>query len=97
MEEERLCIACGADLVGPFQPRITLTRPAPPAGPGPETRIAASSWICPGCGLLHWYAPNEDLEKLLALLPGVDATATPGASYERRSQVLRMLRRVRRM
>ena len=98
MEEERLCTACGAELAGPFQPRITLTHAAPGQEPGQEVKIAAHSWICPGCSLVHWYAAEEDMEKLLELVPASDIEMPrPGLSYERRTQVLRMLRRVRRM
>ena len=97
MDDERLCIACGAGLAGPFQPKITLNRRTEKEEPEP-TRILAHAWICVGCGLVHWYTGDEDLAKL----PDADVTiepleAKPGQGYERRSQMLRMLRRVRRM
>lgn len=100
MDEPRLCIDCRADLVGPFRPRITLTRaPADPEGDQEPLTVAAQAWICPACGLLHWVAEDEALDRLLALSAegAEDEVATPDASYERRAQMLRMLRRVRRM
>lgn len=101
MDEERLCTACRASLAGPFGPRITLAHAAG-EGKDKELRISAQAWICPGCGLVHWYAADEDLDRLLDALPGEETAGEPGAfkpgsSYERRSQMLRMLRRVRRM
>jgi uncharacterized protein with PIN domain len=99
MEEERRCIACGAEVIGPFQPKISLTKTVSAEGSDQEKlSVAARCWICPGCGLLHWYTEDEDLEKLLEVaLAEQEVAATPGTSYERRSQMLRMLRRVRRM
>jgi hypothetical protein len=100
MDEDRLCTACRASLVGPFQPRITLTHGAG-EGEEQELKVSARSWICPGCGLVHWYARDEDLDKLLDVLSEDQAVgaagAKPDSSYERRSQMLRMLRQVRRM
>jgi hypothetical protein len=48
--------------------------------------------------LVHWYADDQDLAKLQQLdaveeLEGVE----PGSSYERRAQMQRMLRKVRRI
>jgi hypothetical protein len=99
MEEERRCIACGAGVIGPFQPRISLTKIVSAEGSDQEKMsVAARSWICPGCGLIQWYAEDEDLDKLLEVaLAEQEFEAKPGSSYERRSQMLRMLRRVRRM
>jgi hypothetical protein len=99
MEEERQCIACGAEVIGPFQPRISLTKIISAEELDQEKlSVTARSWICPGCGLVQWYAKDEDLEKLLEMtLAGQEFSAKPGSSYERRSQMLRMLRRVRRM
>ncbi|MFN2224746.1 MAG: hypothetical protein ACK2UY_00530 [Anaerolineae bacterium] len=98
MDEDRLCTACRASLAGPFEPRITLSHPAG-EGEERELKVSARSWICPGCGLVHWYARDEDLDKLLEALPEDDEVGAikPASSYERRSQMLRMLRRVRRI
>jgi hypothetical protein len=99
MERDRVCIACGAHLSGPFQPQIDLTF-APPAEESEQAslKVSARSWICPGCGLVHWYARDEDLDSLLEVaLAGEPIEAEPGVGYERRMQMLRMLRRVRRM
>jgi hypothetical protein len=100
MDESRLCIDCRADLVGPFRPRITLTRPpaAQEADQAPLT-VGAQAWICPACGLLHWYAEDEALDQLLRLVDegAAEEASTPGSNYERRAQMLRLLRRVRRM
>jgi hypothetical protein len=73
-----------------------LTKTVPEQEPEQEVTLVARAWVCPGCGLVHWYA--QDLE----ILEGVTGTADdlapkPGSSYERRMQVLRMLRRMRRM
>jgi hypothetical protein len=99
MDEARLCIACGTNLTGPFQPGITLTQVLPAEGTDEEKlMMEAGSWICPVCGLVHWYVEDQDRERLLeavAASGGLDAK--PGASYERRTQMVRMLRRVRRM
>jgi uncharacterized protein with PIN domain len=99
MEEERRCIACGAEVIGPFQPKISVTKAVSAEGSDQEElAVAVRSWICPGCGLVQWYAEDEDLDKLLEMaLAGQEFAAKPGSSYERRSQMLRMLRRVRRM
>ena len=54
--------------------------------------------VCPGCGLAHWYAQEQDPEELEGVAgTEEDLAPKPGSSYERRMQVLRMLRRVRRM
>jgi hypothetical protein len=119
MEEERLCIACGAGLVGPFEPSLHLAGEVPEApvseaeAPGPDApelaasetdagrermQVSAYSWICPGCGLVQWYVQEQTLEELLEMtVDGLGATAQPDTSYERRSRMLRMLRRVQRM
>ena len=99
MEEERRCIACDAQVLGPFKPKISLTKAASAEGADQEKpSVTARSWICPGCGLVHWYAADEDLDRLLEMaLAEQEFAAKPGTSYERRSQMLRMLRRVRRM
>ena len=94
-EEQRNCIACDVALVGPFQPKIALTLPA--EEPGQEApKVSAYSWICPDCGLVHWYA--EGVTGLPAPIPADEAEAPrPDSSYQRRTQMLRMLRRVKRM
>jgi len=101
MDEERLCTTCRANLAGPFQPRITLSHPAGEGG-DKELKVSARAWICPGCGLVHWYAGDDDLDKLLEAVSEDEmvietGAINPGSSYERRSQMRRMLRRVRRM
>jgi uncharacterized protein with PIN domain len=99
MEEERRCIACSAEVIGPFQPEISVTKAVLAEGSDQEElSVTARSWICPGCGLVQWYAEDEDLDRLLEMaLAEQEFAAKPGTSYERRSQMLRMLRRVRRM
>jgi hypothetical protein len=98
MEESRPCSACGAYLLGPFQPKIALTQmPSAEEPEGEKVTVAARAWICPGCGLVHWYAEDEDLAKLPMVDLADETSPKPGTSYERRSQMLRMLRRVRRM
>ena len=99
MEVQQRCSACGAILVGAFQPQITLTETA--SGEGAEQEpleVRARARVCVGCGLVHWYVAGEALEQLQGV-SGYDEQEPPrpGASYERRTQVLRMLRRVRRM
>ncbi len=97
MDEPRTCIACGADLAGPFRPEITLTC-TPEERKEEKVTVAARAWICPGCGLVHWYADGESLDKILDLVVSEEAlNARPDISYERRTQVLQMLRHVRRM
>jgi hypothetical protein len=92
---EQACIACGAGLIGPFQPKIKLTHPEPQEEP---LAVAAYAWICPGCGLVHWYAGEGDVERLREERPESESLgATPGEGYERRTQMQRMLRRVRRI
>ncbi len=96
-DEPRTCIACGAGLGGPFRPRITLTHAAAEGGQK-EVTVTARAWICPGCGLVHWYADDESLDRVLDLVTGDEPLAArPDISYERRTQMLQMLRRVRRM
>jgi uncharacterized protein with PIN domain len=99
MEEERRCIACGAGVIGPFQPEISVTKAVSVEESDQEKlTVTAHCWICPGCGLAQWYAGDEDLDRLLEMaLAEQEFAAKPGSSYERRSQMLRMLRRVRRM
>jgi hypothetical protein len=99
MEETRMCTACETELVGPFRPKIALTKELPAGESDHETlTVEAFSWICPGCGLVHWYADEQNLDQVLAVASSDEApAASPGTSYERRMQMLRMLRRVRRM
>ena len=99
MENERICIACSANLAGPLQPKISLAQ-VPPAEESEQktSKVKAHAWLCLECGLVHWYAVDEDLVKLAAVADADEAVAAkPGMSYERRAQMLRMLRRVRRM
>lgn len=99
MEEDRLCVACGARLTGPFHPEVSLAQEPPVEESEQQAlEVAARSWICPGCGLVHWYIKDRDLDNLLDIAAAEEsADASPGKSYERRTQMLRMLRRVRRM
>ena len=98
MEENRQCSGCGTALVGPFEPELRLTRTTAEGEPGQEVTVLAHAWICPGCGLAHWYTQGQDLEQLESITRVAEESAPkPGTSYERRMQVLRMLRRVRRM
>jgi hypothetical protein len=98
MEEKRQCSACDKAMVGPFEPELSLIMPAPEEGPGQDATAVIRAWICPGCGLAQWYAQEQDLEQLADIAQAIEELEPkPGASYERRMQVLRMLRRVRRM
>ena len=94
MGEKWHCSTCDTTLVGPFEPELSLTKQEQEQ----EVTVLARAWICPGCGLAHWYAQGPDLEQLENIASvAEELTPKPGASYERRMQVLRMLRRVRRM
>ena len=95
MNEERQCTVCGAGLVGPMAPRITLSYPAS----GEEAaKLEARAWVCAACGLVYWYGEEASLARLQDSTGEVGEVApVPGSSYERRTQVLRMLRRVRRL
>ena len=98
MEEERQCTACGTVLAGPFEPGLSLVKTVLGQEPEQEVTVVARAWVCPGCGLVHWYAQEQDLEELEGVAgTEEDLAPKPGSSYERRMQVLRMLRRVRRM
>ena len=99
MEEQRQCSACNAILAGPFEPKMTLSQ-APPNEESDEDglELRAGSWVCAGCGLVHWFAEGEGLKQLRGSAVDDELRAPqPASSYERRAQVLRMLRRVRRM
>jgi hypothetical protein len=94
----RQCAACGAALVGPLEPGLSLASTVPEQGPEQDTTVIAHAWVCSRCGLVLWYAREQDLESLAASEDLEEELAPrPGVSYERRTQVLRMLRRVRRM
>jgi hypothetical protein len=99
MEEQRQCSACNTILAGPFEPKMTLSQ-APPNEESDEDglELQATSWVCVSCGLVHWFAEGDGLKQLQdsAVLDEPQAPQ-PASSYERRAQVLRMLRRVRRM
>jgi hypothetical protein len=98
MDDVRPCSACGVNLVGPFDPAIDLTLPPAPDEPEREpVTVAVRAWICPACGLVDWYAQDQDLGKLPAVEPGQELGQKTDTDYERRSQMMRMLRRVRRM
>jgi len=92
MQESKQCIACGAALLGPFQPAIHLTLPAGDE----EYRATARARICSRCGLVHWYAEKSN-SPATAEADHEPAPPQPDASYQRRAQMLRMLRRVKRM
>lgn len=103
MDEPRVCHACGVTLVGPFQPAIPLKRQPPAAEDSapPVQTASAQSWICPACGLVAWVVPAEMLfqfqaERSEEAGPADDDGNVP-LPYQRRTQMLRMLRRVRRM
>ena len=98
MEEKQQCSACDTALVGPFEPELSLIMPALQDEPEQDVTAEVCAWICPSCGLAHWYAQEQDLEQLASVAgPEEEVSPKPGTSYERRMQVLRMLRRVRRM
>jgi len=101
LADSRICVTCGVNLMGAFGPRITLTMALPAESEEQEDgelKVAARSWICPGCGLVHWYAEEEHLGPLLDAAANTNVlTGEPGQSYERRAHMLRMLRRVRRL
>ena len=98
IEEKRQCTACDIALAGPFEPELSLIMPAPEEEPEQDVTAVVRAWICPSCGLAHWYAQEQDLEQLASAAGVVEELEPkPGASYERRMQVLRMLKRVRRM
>jgi uncharacterized protein with PIN domain len=99
MEEQQLCSACGANLAGPFEPKVALTQASSNEESVQEAlELLARSWVCVSCGLVHWYAEREALRQLRDAASHDEPTPPkPATSYERRAQVLRMLRRVRRM
>ena len=102
MEGARTCASCGAALHGPFEPELSLSATAPEQEPEQEPEqdvaITVRAWVCPHCGLAHWYAQERDLDTLGTLAGSEeDLSPKPASSYERRMQVLHMLRRVRRM
>jgi uncharacterized protein with PIN domain len=98
MEENRQCSGCSTVLIGPFEPELSFTKTAAEEEPDQKVIVLARAWICPGCGLAHWYTQGQDLEQLERFARVAEELAPkPGTSYERRMQVLRMLRRVRRI
>jgi len=98
MEGARNCASCGSALHGPFEPELSLSATAPDQEPEQDVVIAVRAWVCPRCGLAHWYAQERDMDTLETLAESEeDLPPKPAASYERRMQVLHMLRRVRRM
>jgi len=98
MAEGRLCLACGADLAGPFLPQIDLAHPSPAEGAGDgQVQVTAHAWACPECGLVHWYAEEQEPEAEETAEPAEAVAPRPGSSYERRSEIVRLLRRVKRM
>jgi hypothetical protein len=98
MDDVRPCSACGTYLVGPFDPRIALTQGTSPDEPErDDVAVAARAWICPACGLVYWYVEDQDLGKLPMAEPAREAGQKADTSYERRSEMMRMLRRLRRM
>jgi len=98
MDEKRQCSACGTAMVGPFEPELSLIMPPPEDELERDVTAVIGAWICPDCGLAQWYAQEQDLEQLAGIAEAIEELEPkPGASYERRMQVLRMLRRVRRM
>ncbi len=100
MEEKRQCSACGIDLVGPFRPKIELTRDsAQPGDARGAIQVTAYAWFCPTCGLLHWYADSESLGRLLNEVPMSESQleVIPDANYERRKQMLRLMQHIRRI
>jgi hypothetical protein len=98
MEAARYCTSCGTRLSGPFEPELDLIKTVEEQEPEEDVTVTVGAWICPGCGLAHWYAQEQDLEKLETLAGSEEEIAAkPASSYERRMQVLHMLRRVRRM
>jgi hypothetical protein len=98
VERVRQCAACGAALAGPFEPVLSLVKATPAQRPEQEVAVTIQAWVCPGCGLAHWYVLEQDLEQLEGVSRAGEGLAPkPGSSYERRMQVLHALRRVRRM
>lgn len=95
-EESRLCIACQVRLVGPYGPSTILTHSLSEAPQGAMT-VTAEAWICPACGLVHWYTDE-------AICPSpthASAEQIPAqrleSGHRRRAQMGHMLRRVRRI
>lgn len=97
MAEGRRCLVCDVNLAGPFLPQIELAQPLPAEGAGAEAQIVAHAWVCPECGLVHWYAIEQEPEVPEPADAPEAVVPRPGASYERRSEIVRMLRRVKRM
>lgn len=95
-EESRACIACQVGLVGPYGPSAILTQALTETAQG-AISVTAEAWICPACGLVHWYT-GEGSRPSLADASGEEVPVRkPESDYRRRAQMGHMLRRVRRM
>ena len=95
-EESRTCIACQARLVGPYGPSAILTQTLTETAQG-AISVTAEAWICPTCGLVHWYTGEEARPSLADTLAEQAPAQRPELGYRRRAQMGHMLRRVRRM
>lgn len=95
-ESSRACIACQARLVGPYGPSTSLAEALPEVPQGAMT-VTAEAWICPVCGLVHWYASEIAHPSTAKALPEEVPVQKPESGYRRRAQMGHMLRRVRRM
>lgn len=95
-ESSRACIACQVGLVGPYGPSTRLTEALPEASQGAMT-VTVEAWICPACGLVHWYADETAQPSAAEALPEEVPVQKPESGYRRRAQMGHMLRRVRRM
>ncbi len=91
-ESIRACIACQVGLVGPYGPSTRLTE-----APQGAMTVTAEAWICPACGLVHWYADETAQPSTAEALPEEVPVQKPESGYRRRAQMGHMLRRVRRM
>lgn len=98
MGDSRLCTACGATLVGPCEPAVPVSYVPPAQEENGAVKLTVRCWICPGCGLAHWYAGEQDLARLQQVeeVEGLEGIQS-GSGYERRAQMQRMLRKVRRI
>lgn len=95
-ESSRACIACQAGLVGPYGPSTRLTEALSEAPQGAMT-VTAEAWICPVCGLVHWYADETAHPSTAEASPAEVPVQKPESGYRRRAQMGHVLRRVRRM
>jgi hypothetical protein len=98
MDDARSCNACGASLVGPFDPEVALTLQSSPDEPERDGEpVTVRAWICPACGLAAWYAEEREIDELPEAELDQQMRAKPDSDYERRNQMMHMLRRLRRM